>query len=337
MTITFCYDHVDSALWRMSIYYPLTAIKESGDAAFCFNVIYHDPGEADVYIFYRCTNPKSLAVMQRLKDAGKFVIYAIDDYVFEANCKYAIPNASRDLFFDFFKTANAVMASNGRLLDHIPVDRKIRYHSTLDMESVRLLRSKPRVDSAPFSFAWLAGSNHHSMDEFVKKVLELLDERLPSKSIFHRYGKHIPCLLKNIEVVEHPYVPVNQWKELYSQYSSFGLDATISPLPEDEEFCHCKATLKYIESAAMEVPIIVSRMSQFTEVIREKHNGMFASSPEEFADKVLLLFKSPGLARDIAANARIHLLCDGIASRRAAELVRDIHFAMEEKRARIEG
>jgi glycosyltransferase involved in cell wall biosynthesis len=268
--------------------------------------------------------------MRKLRAAGKFVVYSIDDYIFQPSCAYGIPGWGPEFFSMCFKEANAVTASTNRLLTHIPVPNKFRYSDALDRFSMDVLKKMPKIEGSPFAFAWLAGTNHHGMDSFVQEFLWHLDSRLSAKCVFHRYGRHLrPEDYYNIQVQTHPYVPVENWKELYRQYSTLSLDAAISPLPEDEEFCHCKAELKYVEAGSMGTPIVVSRMVQFLEVIKEGENGFFASTPEEFADKVAMLSKNPAVGQVVGSNARTHVEKEWLSSKRAAEFMTGLRMAME--------
>jgi len=330
MTVCFCYDTIDAALYRMSIYYLMNAMNNNGEQARAVDVRSHHPGDADVYVFYRTTLQSSLGLMKQLRADGKFVVYSIDDYVFEFGCRYGIPGVGREFFLECFRVANVVAASNSRLLSHIPTENKIRYSTSLDEESTVILLRKPKVTGAPFTFAWLAGTNHHGMDSFVQEFLWHLDNRLSVSAVFHRFGRHLASdVYHHIEIVNHEYVPVEQWRDLYRKYSELSFDATISPLPEDEEFCHCKTELKYVESSAMGVPVVVSRMAQFKDVICDGVNGFFASSPEEFADKIALLSTNSLLARQTAENSRAHVLLEYSSRKCAVEFLESIRAAMK--------
>ncbi len=87
----------------------------------------------------------------------------------------------------FFDLAQAVMVSSPTLLEHVPVANKFLYRTTLDQESFTLLSQRNRKSEQPFAVGWLSGSSH-GMDEFVAKLLAILDNSLSAgeKLIFHQ-------------------------------------------------------------------------------------------------------------------------------------------------------
>jgi hypothetical protein len=129
-------------------------------------------------------------------------------------------------------------------------------------------------------------------------------------------------------VVEHPYFKPDEWKELYQACRSLAFSVVINPLDEKDEFCHCKSELKYVETGAMMVPLVTSRVHPFTEVIREGENGFFASTPEEFADKALMVCRNPSLAEKVAMAAHKHVKEEYDSVRNARRFMADVMVSM---------
>jgi glycosyltransferase involved in cell wall biosynthesis len=332
-TIKFLYDYIDGALWRMTIYYNMNMLNEMGYPSACCNLLGQNPGEADVYVFYRCVTTPALEMMQRLK-RHRFVVYGIDDYLFQPNCRFHWKIKADD-YEAFFKMANAVMASSQRLLDHVPVENKFLYRTTIDRESLGLLSKRTKQLGQPFTIGWLAG-NAHGMDEFVSRILSELNARLTAgeRCVFHRFGKHLPVSqYAHVEVVDNPYIEVNEWRDRYRKFSSLGLDLSIYPLPEDEEFFHCKSELKFVEAGAMGIPLLASRMSQFKEFIREGENGFFASTPEEFADKIVLLIRNPQKATMVGLAAKEFVERECLSEVRTKQLLERLSNVREDIKA----
>jgi len=331
LTIKFLYDYVDEALWRMSVYYTMNALKAAGHDAMTANVLAQPIGPADVYVFYRCVSKRALDVMREVKSGG-FVVYAIDDYLFQPDCKFKwkVPPES---YLEFFKTAHAVMLSSKHLLDKAEVPHKFRYYTTIDRESFNLLGGQKKPEGSEFAIGWLAGHSHKSTDGFVGQFLKALNDRLtPDKQcIFHQFGRHsVVEPFARVKVVTNLYVPVNKWRDMYRKFASLGLDAVICPLPEDDEFSRCKSELKYVEAGAMGVPVVASRMPQFFEVIHEEENGLFASSPEEFAEQVMRLMTKPGLASRLGDRAKAHVESECLAPARTQQFLEGLRRVMME-------
>jgi glycosyltransferase involved in cell wall biosynthesis len=321
---------VDEALWRISIYYPMMALNELGQPATCFNVSLQEADLADVFIFYRCVTSAALSAMRRLKK-DKLVVYAIDDYLFQPDCRFKWKISPAD-YLDFFAAADAVMVSSSRLLSHVSAPQKFRYHTMIDRESFALLGGGKKQDGQPFTIGWLAGNNH-GMDEFVAKMLTILDGRLEAheQCIFHRFGKHfLSGQYAHLKVVDNAYIEVNQWRDLYRKFASLGLDLSIAPLLESDEFFNCKSESKWVEAGALGIPLLASRMAQFTEVIQEGKNGFLASTPEEFADKIVFLMRNPQLGRAVGLAARAQVEKECLSITRTQQLLDNLRQIKKE-------
>jgi glycosyltransferase involved in cell wall biosynthesis len=309
--LRFCFAHssTDAALLRWAIGYLSDALKQDGIDAEVVNTATPAGREAcdtaDAVLFYRTIDQESLDFIRRMKLRGKFVLYAIDDYIFQPNCKYA----SGKLVKSFFDEANAIVSPSSKLLEKITIDKpKIHRRNVLDQETLDLLNPIQFVSSAPncYAIGWLAGIGRKEMNGFVKLTLRCLDKRLGDgeAAIFICFGGHSLGSFEKIRVVEQPYFRSDKWKELYQAYRSFAFSVVINPLDESDEFCHCKSSLKFVETGAMMVPLVTSRVHPFTEVIHEGENGFFASTPDEFASKALEVCRNSALAKKVALAAQ---------------------------------
>jgi len=336
LTIKFLYDYVDEALWRMSVYYTMNALNAIGHNATTANVLAQPIGTADVYVFYRCVTPKAMEAMWEARTKG-FVVYAMDDYLFQPGCLLKWKINPED-YYQFFRAADAVTMSSQFLLDKVDVPRKFRYYTTIDRESFELLGKREKADSS-FAIGWLAGHSRQGTDSFVNEILINLNDRLSldRRCIFHQFGRH-PMMgpFTQVKIEQHPYVPVSNWKELYRQFASLGLDVSLCPLPEDDEFAHGKSELKFVEAGAMGVPLIASRMRQFDGVIRDGENGFFASTPEEFTDKILRLMNEPGLAKQLGDKAKEQVEKECLAPARTQQWLEGLNRVMGEVKTKRE-
>jgi hypothetical protein len=109
------------------------------------------------------------------------------------------------------------------------------------------------------------------------------------------------------------------------------MDVVINPLDEKDEFVSCKAELKYIECGAANVPIVTARTHPFTEVIREGENGFFASTPEEYAKKALMVCRDGNLARAVANAANDDVRSRYNSTTNARQFIANLMDAMEVK------
>jgi hypothetical protein len=308
----------------MSVYYLMNALNAIGEKA-GFSHVSERPGEADVHVFYRCMTDPALAMMREMKTRRKLVVYAIDDWLFKPGF-VSYPGTTHETFLKFMSEADIVAVPNRLLFAKVPTSYKMMYKVPFDRESCDLLKRKSR-EGDECAIGWLSGWTGRVYDNAICQILEVLEaESKPDERfVFHCFGDHDFGGIPRVEVVKHPYVPVEQWKELYQQIASLGLDVVINVLDEADEFCHCKAELKYQESAAMEVPLVTSRTIPFLEFIRDCENGFFASTPWEFVEKILFVKRNREAAVEVSRRARKHIEEECVSNVRAKRFVDDIN------------
>jgi glycosyltransferase involved in cell wall biosynthesis len=325
--------NADRALVRWALSYLNDGLKTDGIESQVVNVCESDGrskcDESDVVMFYRTADQDSLDFFRQLKVQGKLMLYFIDDYLFRDGCEYASPEQSK-IIRDFLSEADAVVSSNTLLLGKAPEKvRKIFRRTSIDEKTFRLLRPEGYVSSAPgcYAIGWLAGIGRNEMNDFVGKMLERLDGLLSNDEqvVFICFGNHGLGGFQKVRVSESRYFRPEAHRELYDAYRSYCFSVVVNPLNEQDEFFHCKSELKYIETGALTVPLVVSRVHPFTEIIREGENGFLASSPDEFAEKALFVCRNASVASRVARVANEHVMSEynSVCNARAfmAELV----------------
>jgi glycosyltransferase involved in cell wall biosynthesis len=93
------------------------------------------------------------------------------------------------------------------------------------------------------------------------------------------------------------------WKleEEINELNSF--DISLMPMP-DNQWTKGKCAFKLLLYMSMGIPAICSPVGMNKEVIQEGKNGFFASSTEEWFEKIQLLIKNPGLRKKIGLEVR---------------------------------
>lgn len=257
---------------------------------------------ADVVVVYRSFDLRVLRLMRRLRAEGVFVFFFLDDYLFQQGCRYTgdwtTPMAPME-------EADGLVSSSSFLLSKMPDKPKILRRSVLSEEAVSLLKQDYRRGER-FSVGWTAGRGRFGvMDSFMRDFLKILDNRMEEgeECVFRCFGSRCFPATKKVEVREHVWFRPDDWKGLYTALKSFDLGVIVNPLEEDDDFCRAKSELKFVESGALGVPLVTSRVEPYTEFIREGENGFFASSPREFADKVLIVMRNEELSRAVSMSA----------------------------------
>lgn len=287
--------------------------------------------DADVVMIYRTFDQRSLNLIRRLREKC-FVMFFLDDYLFQPNCKYTY---NWQAPIEHLEASDCLVSSSAVLLSKMPDKPKILRRTVLDEEAMGILNQEYRRDESIFNIGWIGSSGRRAMmDHFVYKILKILDQKLGNSDIkcyFYCFGNREYPQFDNVQVKEHFYIDPKLWKELYEKWVSFDLSVIINPLDETDDFCHCKSELKLIESGAMGVPLITSRVPPFTDITQEGINGFFASTPEEYVEKILLLKKDVELSRKVSKNVKEYVVKNYDVRDNAIKFLKDVKKAMRIK------
>jgi hypothetical protein len=331
--ITFVINGHDAVLKRWAVGYLCNALN---DLSFDAKIVdlarggkEQDCEGADVLVVYRCFDYRTTRMARRMKEKGAFVLFFIDDYLFQPNCKYTeglvVP-------MEPMENADAIVSCSSVLLSKIPWDKpKILRRSVLDAEAMSVLKQEYRR-AGPFSIGWVAGAGRGTgWDMFVSEFLDILNAELKDgeQCVFHSFGQRFLHSRTKVTVKEHMYFHREDWKGLYSELVSFNMGTSINPLDEHDEFCKSKSELKWVETAAMGVPLITSRVPPYAEFMQEGELGFFASTPREFADKVLLIMRDEQLSRKVSANVSKYVVENYDVKENARKFADDMRQAMK--------
>jgi hypothetical protein len=259
---------------------------------------------ADIIVVYRCVDKKMLDLIYEWKKKGIFVVYFLDDYIFQIPCKYGGTIQNWTAPIPFMEAADCLMSSSAYLLSKMLDKPKILKKTVLGFEALAYTKQAYR-NKELFSIGLTAGSGRKGwMDEVVNEFLRELDKVVKQKVVFHYFGNNRFQGGNHVTCVAHNYIPTDNWKAWLSKLMELELSVIINPLEENDEWCHCKSQLKFIESGAVGVPIITSRVEPFTGMLKHGVNGFFASTPKEFAESAVLLMEDKLLQEEMSKRVR---------------------------------
>jgi glycosyltransferase involved in cell wall biosynthesis len=138
-----------------------------------------------------------------------------------------------------------------------------------------------------------------------------LDLVLPSLIDLH---SRVPFVVRIIGGVTSS-LPVRfpiEWKpwKLESEIADIAhLDYGLAPM-QNTEWNRGKSGLKVLQYWAAGVPVVASPVGIYRDLIREGENGVFATTPTDWAEKLLMLMKTPDLRRKIVEGGRRSVLND---------------------------
>lgn len=331
--VVFAYNNHDAALVRWALGYLCDGMIKNGVNVSVINIAQKTNDEwakdVDVLMVYRCFDLRTINIMKKVKKRGKYVMFFLDDYLFQPNCKYT---GDWKMAMEPLHEADCLVSSSARLLSHMPDKPKILRRSVLGYEDGQFLQQQYRRTENQFGIGWTASSGRQNMmNDFVFEILRILNGRIPKgmRCIFHSFGNRQYPSFPNIEIRQHPYIEPQLQKKLYEKWVNLDFGVIINPLEEDDEWCHCKSELKFIESGTMGVPLITSRIPPYTEFIKDGENGFLASTPEEYADKLVLLMEDEALSRKVSDNAREYVKTNYDVVANAKQFIADLKNMME--------
>lgn len=336
--ITFVISGHDAVLRRWAVGYLSDALAGMGYDSKVVDLARggteQDCEGADVLLVYRCFDLRTMRVMQRAKESGAFTLFFIDDYIFQPNCKYT---NGLQIPMEPMQEADAMVSSSAVLLSKIPWDKpKILRRSVLGYEAMSVLRQEYRR-AGQFSVGWLAGKGRgRAWDEFVSEFLDALHAGMRDNEtcLFNCFGSRFFKSYDKIAIKEHVFFDWPDWQGLYSAMASFNLGIAINPLDEQDEFCACKSELKFVETAAMGVPLVTSRVPPYTGFMTEGETGFFASTPREFAEKVLMAMRDEPLSRRVSDNVFKYVIENYDVKKNALKFIEDVSAARAKTRGR---
>jgi ADP-heptose:LPS heptosyltransferase/glycosyltransferase involved in cell wall biosynthesis len=340
LKFTFAHHGHDAALQRWRIWYLSNALNQQGHDSVFSHI--NDPGfdkrcsESDVIIFYRCYYQKSNLVRQ-LVSLEKLVVYDIDDYVFQVG-NMAVFNSREEaaLIHDYLKEVNCYSAATSTLLKQMPNNDKPRFvrRNAIDQETFQLLSNINVVtNKKKFRIGWTTGINRIEMHNFMESLLGLLSTKvMPGQIEFWYFGKNDAFYrsiikFKNIGIVKLNYISTGNWKNFYKDLRMAMFDVVINPLEEGNIFFSCKSELKAIEHGALGYPLITSRVKPFIDFIQEGVNGYFASTPQEFVNKILHVKENLPQAFEVARNLQSYIRENHMIDKVANDFISNCLFA----------
>ena len=321
MKIVFTVNGHDASLRRWSVGYLSEALRRSGVDSSVVDMACSKGDEwdsADVVLFYRSFDIRTMAMMRSLKKKGKMVMYFLDDYLFQPECRYT--REWKVPVMDYLNEADCLVSSSAVLLSKMPDKPKILRRSVLDGEAMKVLSCGYRRSGKTFSMGWLSGRGRQGlMNSFAEEFLRELDGMLGSERMeFKCFGKCDMPRFERIGVKAYPFYKPEDWKGLYSAFVGMDLGVVVNMLDESDDFCRCKSELKFVESGAMGVPLVTSRVEPYLDILEEGVSGFFASTPREFAEKVVAVARDEEMARRVSRKAR-EMVVDGYDVGRNAE------------------
>ena len=256
-------------------------------------------------------NPYSNQILKKAKKHNIKIIYETDDDFLDinpANPAYNYIMGNLDNIKKLVSSSDQVVVSTSEL--------KKRFDK-LEIDNIEIIKNyyvNDYLPLRPFTFrgnkfikiGYFGTLTHENDLELIHNVI------LRLKDIFSKKGVQVQFEIAGASIDENsdwysikkiPYYPMS----MHTFYDWLGKnsdwDIGIIPLV-NTEFNKCKSELKYIEFAALGIPVVASDMNVYNDAIEDGVTGYLANNEDEWVDKLSLLIEDPILRNGMVNNAR---------------------------------
>ncbi len=273
----------------------------------------------DVYVFQLTQSQRGLDSMKRLKEAGKVVIYEVDDYV------HAIPTGNPlyeafhpasgrvlEMMEKCMRSADAVTVSTTELAElYAPLNAMtVPLPNCVDFDDEHWDVPRRPPDGGVV-VGWVGSPSHIDDFKVVLGPLERLCRRYPNVKIAIGGPEEVFDLLTGVPAAQKKYLPPVNFFEYPNLPAQF--DIGLVPLV-DNKFNRCKSHLKGLEYARLSLPFLASPLPSYERLVRDGMNGCLCSRPREWYSKLCELVESPGrreaMGREALETARAWSIAD---------------------------
>lgn len=256
----------------------------------------------DIVFIHREALPVGSALIEILfSKIGKKIIFDFDDAIF-------LPNTSApNIYLERIKNPNkvskiielsdCVIAGNAYLKEYASAfNKKVAILPTpIDTDKYKAVKKEQRPGSA--TIGWIGSFTTRVYLDSIRGALEALKAQFPGVKLkFIGNWQGLESRIKGAEYKE--------WS-LESELDDMrSFDIGIMPMPDDM-WTKGKCGFKAILYMACGIPVVASPVGANLTIINDEVNGFFASSGEEWVDRLSRLIADPELRRRVGKAGRL--------------------------------
>ncbi|EKE11343.1 MAG: group 1 glycosyl transferase [uncultured bacterium] len=276
-----------------------------------------------IFIFHRTLETRSVGkLVAAIKKQGKEIIFETDDLVFDAKymhetdlyknkmgvfekMQYAKGVGEGILRDDYVKVCTASTSYLAEILRGYGkkvfiVKNKISCHELKVIDDVLKNVSKEKDDFVRIGY--FSGTHSHNKDfATITEALCSILIRFPKTKLYLAGPLDVDSELNvfSERIVVLPLVSRDKYYE-----NLFKVDICLYPLVQNDPFCESKSEIRFIESGALEVPIVAVRNHTFSEAISDGIDGFLAGDKIEWVEKIEKLVTDEEFRRSMGKLAR---------------------------------
>jgi glycosyltransferase involved in cell wall biosynthesis len=283
----------------------------------------------DVIVVQRIFDFEQYYTLQMLKEAGKKIIYEIDDDVFSIEGHN--PAASIYNRFDSqlcirhcLALADVVVVTSERLAHALDVPNKsFVYPNSLDWDMMFSMKSKDNTRERKRIF-W-SGSNTHNQDfvECISALVRIFEERDDVElMVMGSCPNIVRQSLSNY--MDRVFYTPGMHTEAYFNYIRSEVDADVGIIPlQNTVFNHSKSVCKGLEFTVARLPIVTSNYAPYSDVYENGVSAMLCSNDEDWYKSITTLLENAEMREEMIRNAR-RMAAKKFNLRRNAEKLGDV-------------
>jgi len=157
--------------------------------------------------------------------------------------------------------------------------------------------------NSPLIIGYMGSASHKPDIEYISPVLAKLINRFPKRLEIHFWGIKPPVKIANLAQVKWIPAVAYEYEDFAAYFQTQSADIFIAPLM-DCPFNRAKSPLKFFEYTALGAPGVYSKLETFEQAITHTHDGLLASSLEEWEEYLIALIEDRDLRLRLANNAQ---------------------------------
>lgn len=259
---------------------------------------------ADVVVFQRQTSPDAMAAIGYANSSFKRTIYELDDDVWNIHpsnpayqtwSKPGMLQAAEECI----RSCQAVTTTTPALAEQLSkMNKDVNViPNMLPGEFWRYERPKPQRDDA-VTIGWAGSITHFADLKILEGAMEQVLDEYPHVEFLYAGAAEIPfkpharmrARLDSVKLEQYPWLLWN-------------FDIGLAPVL-DTKFNRCKSDLKYLEYAAVGLPVIASKVEPYANSVVHGENGYLARNPKDWLKYLKRLIGDRELRERLGANAK---------------------------------
>ncbi|MDQ5853059.1 MAG: glycosyltransferase family 4 protein, partial [Chloroflexota bacterium] len=277
--------------------------------------------KADIVVLHRPPQTHFVATIMELA-AGRPLVYETDDLVFDPALVDQIPivqetSGQQRQYWRNYALSNAriladchaVTTSTTPLAERLETAQRRAWVHRNALSGELLDRSEQahsaRSTSRPLTIGYFSGTPSHSHDlALIAPVLARILRRHDALRLLLGGYLTVPSELEpcSAQIERRPFVP---WRDVPASMAD--ADVLLAPLDLTNPFTYARSELKYLEAAALHIPLVASPAPAFTQAVQAGETGLLAAGEAAWEEGIERLLGDPGLRTRMGDAAAEHV------------------------------